>query len=151
VSTFAGLVGSGAGIVVIALALIISAHYHHAPSMTHPWIERLVIVLMYAGGSTLAVTQLGAWSDDAIRLVAGWFGGLDAGIPRTALVVTALFLIAGTVIALIFAPSTATGIVAAMIPLVLSLVAGGALHQLYVSTSVPAQAFAANLNAWIAG
>lgn len=150
-SVLAGLIGSGAGIVVIALAVLIGKHYQHLPRMTHDWVARGVIVLMYAGGSAIAVTQVGSWADTAVTFAAGWLGGLNAGIPRTALIVTAMFLIASMAVSVIFAPSPATGALAAAMPLILSLVAGGVLHQFYVATTGPAQVLAASLNAWLGG
>ena len=48
--------GSGAGIVAIVVAVFLLRHHPILPGVTHPWIRRLVIVLMYAGGASLAVT-----------------------------------------------------------------------------------------------
>ena len=151
-STLAGLIGSGAGVVVIALAVLLTMHVlGHVPGFARSWAERGIIVLMFAGGSAIAVTTLGTWSHWLIIHAAGIFGGLNAGIPRTVLIVTAMVLIFAVAMSLVFAPNAATGVVAAALPLILGLVAGGIIHQIYLQTVVPAQAFASHLSALIGG
>ena len=151
-STIASLVGSGAGVVAIAVAMIIGMHYHRLPRMAHPWIERFVIVLMYAGGSAIAVTparHMGPGSrGDRGRMVRRPERGHPAHRPGGD---RRCSWSPGWCVSLIWAPSTATGVVAAALPLILGLVAGGVLHELYVGTTVPAQAFASSLNAWLGG
>jgi hypothetical protein len=152
ISIGANLVGTGAGIIVILFAWLLTRHVlDHCPGFLREWAERLIIILMYAGGAALAATSLGDWSRWLIEHVADVFGGLNAGIPRTALVATALVLLFAVVMSLIFAPNAATGLVAACLPLVLGLVAGGVIHQIYMQTAVPAQAFASSLSALIGG
>lgn len=151
-SALAGWLGSGAGFVAVAAGFLILAHLGRLPlPAAHPWIRRGVIVLMYAGGSAIAVTRLGQYARTALLWIAGLFGGVSYGPAHVAIVVGSLFLIAGTLTGLMFAPDEAVATVAIAVPLVLSLVAGGVIHQLYVATTVPAQGFAGALNSWLAG
>jgi hypothetical protein len=150
-STLAGLVGSGAGVVTIALAMILGMHLGHVPQFLRKWAERFLIILMYVGGSAIAVTTLGSWGDWIINRIADVFGGIGAGIPHAALIITCMFLVAAVAVAIIWVPSMSTGMVAAVLPLILGLVAGGFLHAIYIATAIPAQAFATSLNAWIGG
>lgn len=150
-STLASLLGSGAGAVVIAVAMVTDRHLGRIPLVGRAIIDRLVIVLMYAGGAAIAVTKAGSWIDDIVRLATGWLGGLNAPIPRTALVIVALFLLAAVAVSLIWEPGEATGIVAAVLPLALGLVAGGFIHQVYLATVVPGQALASAISSWVGG
>jgi hypothetical protein len=151
VSTLASLIGSGAGIITIALAVLIGRHYRHLPWAVHSWAQRIVIVLMFAGGSAIAVTDIGRWADDGVTWTAGLLGGLGAGLPRAALVVTCMFLLAGILISLIFAPAQAAGVTAAVMPAVLALAPGGFLASVHGALCGPATAFAALLARWIGG
>ena len=150
-TTIAGLIGSGAGVVVIALALIMTGTSACLPAFLRSWVERAIIVLMYAGGSAIAVTTLGNWSTWIVTHIADLLGGLNAGIPHTALTVVAMVLIFAVGVSLIVAPNAATGVVAAMLPLILGLVAGGVIHQVYLQTVIPGQALAAQVSSWIGG
>ena len=150
-TTIAGLIGSGAGVVVIALALLLTRHLGFVPGFLRGWVERAIIVLMYAGGSAIAVTTLGSWSTWLIQHIADLLGGLNAGIPHTALTVVAMVLIFAVGVSLVVAPNAATGVVAAMLPLILGLVAGGVIHQVYLQTVIPGQALAAQISSWIGG
>lgn len=145
------ITGSGAGIVIIGAAFIAMMHLQHLPQVTHPLIRRLLIVANYAGGSALAVTGLGGLGRSLAGWVAGFFGGLDYGIPRAVIILACLLLLLGTIIGLVWAPNEATALTAAFLPFLLSLVAGGMLHQVYVGTTFPAQQLAASFNAWIGG
>lgn len=147
----ASLIGSGAGVIIIGATFIAMMHVGRFPEVVQKILKRLFILTMYAGGSALAVTALGTlWLDIASRL-ADLFGGLDAGVPRTIIVLFGLTILAGTVVSLIFAPNDAAIMAAAFLPAVLMLVAGGALHNFYVGTTVPAQQLADAFNTWIAG
>lgn len=151
-SALAGILGSGAGIVVIGVAVVVSMFLlPHSPQFLRPWVERGIVVLMFAGGSAIAVTTLGTWTTWIISHVADVLGGLDAAIPRAALILVCLFLMGGVLVSLIWAPNAATGMVAAFLPVILGLVAGGFIHDIYTTTVIPAQAFASSLNTWIGG
>jgi branched-subunit amino acid transport protein len=147
----ASLIGSGAGVVIIGATFIAMMHVGRLPEVAQKILKRLFILAMYAGGSALAVTELGTlWMNIASR-IADLFGGLGTGIPRTVIVLLALMLLLGTVVSLAFAPNDAAILTAAFLPAVLMLVPGGFLHQVYVGTTIPAQAMADSFNAWIAG
>ena len=151
-STLANLAGSGAGIVTIGVAFLLAIFVlPRLPQFLHGWGERFVIVLMYAGGSAIAVTTLGYWTDWLISHAADLLGGLNAPIPRAALILTCLFLLLGVLVSLIWEPNAATGIVAAFLPLLLGLVAGGVIADIHAVTVIPGQALASALNSWIGG
>ncbi len=150
-SWLTNLIGSGAGLIVIAFGMVVLKYMGHLPSATHPWIHRGIIVLMFAGGAALAVTAIGGYVDGAIRWIAGLAGGVDYGIPHVAIVVALLFLIAGTIVGIIFAPDAGTAMVAILLPILLALPAGGIIHSLYLAVDAPAIHLASSLNAILAG
>ena len=145
------IAGSGAGIVIIGVAFVAMMHIQHLPAIAHPWARRLLIVANYAGGSALAVTGLGDLGRSVMTWAAGFFGGLGSGVPRSVLIITCALLVLSTLAGLIFAPNEAVALTAALLPFLLSLVAGGFLHQVYVSTTYPAQQLAVAFNTWIGG
>jgi hypothetical protein len=149
--TIAAIVGSGAGAIIIGVSFIAMGHLGRLPGGIQPWVRRLLIIAMYAGGCTLAVTEIGTlWAGLANR-IAGLFGGLDTGLPRVVVVLAAAVLLAGVVVGLIWAPNDAVILTAAFLPAVLMLVPGGFLLNFFTVTSVPAQALADSFNVWIAG
>ena len=150
-NVLASLAGSGAGIIAIAVAILVDRHYRNLPGVLHSWIERAMILLMYAGGSAIAVTQLGQWVRDAASWVTGLFGGTGSGLAHIALVISALFMLLALIVAIIWAPTGVTAMTAALMPLILSLVGGGFLYEFYATTSAPAQALASSLASWIGG
>lgn len=139
-SGIGGWLGSGAGVVVIGLCVIISIFMHRLPGVTHPWVKRLLIVGMYCGGAALAVTTVGGWVNEGLLWVAGLAGGTGYGIGYAAVVLIAAFLAATVAVGIIWAPDVATAYIAAMLPLILALAPGGWLHQIYTFTAYPAQA-----------
>ncbi len=150
-STLASLIGSGAGVVAIVVALIIGKLLRYFPGFLREWVERGVIVLMYAGGSAVAVTELGSWARWLIEHVADIDGGLGGAIPQTALVIVSLVLIVAVIVSLVWEPNAGTGVTAAVLPLILGLVTGGFIHQLYVATVTPGQDLASALTRLIGG
>lgn len=166
--TLASIVGSGAGLVVIGLAFVLNRHYRWLPAFAYNWVARLAILLMFAGGSTIAVTDLGSWVHTKVEWAAGWLGGVNAGLPHAVLVIVAMFMFAGLVVAWIFAPSGApdvpqwlggqakgalapSAVLASVMPLILSLLTGGFMHAVYTVTTGPAQVFASALSSLIGG
>ncbi len=147
----AAIASSVIGIITIAVAMVISKHMSHLPSMTHPWLGRLNIILMYCGGSVLAAAGLGSVAARAVGWATTTVGGQYAGLINAAVVILALFMLAGTVVALIWAPSPSAALTAIVVPIVLAMVAGGFIHQVYVATTIPGQALAASVSAWLAG
>jgi len=151
-SALASWFGSGAGIIAVVAGMLILANLGKLPGkFAHSWVKRFVIILMYAGGSAIAVTRLGQYAHSLLMWAAGLFGGVSYGPAHAAIVIGAMFLIVGTVVGLIWAPDEAVAMVAIAVPLVLGLVAGGVIHQIYVATTIPAQGLADALNTWLAG
>lgn len=147
----AALAASAAGIVAIAVAMVVSMHYTHLPSGLHPWIARLIIVIMYCGGSVIVAAGLGSVVSGLIADAVDLIGGQYAGLINVGIIIFALVMLVGLVAELIWAPSTDVAITAACIPLLLSLVAGGFIHQFYLDTTAPGQQIAAQIMAWVAG
>ena len=145
------IVGNGAGIIIIGATFIASLHMSHVPAMAQKILKRLFIVAMFAGGSALAVSGLGALGVRLVTAVAGLFGGLDSGAARAVIILTGAFMLLGVTVALIFDPLEAFILLAAFLPFVLMLAPGGFLHQVYVATTFPAQQMADSFNAWIGG
>lgn len=147
----ASLIGSGAGVVIIGVGLLAIPHLGHFPAAIQPWLRRLLIVATFAGGSALAVTELGSLWASLADWVAGFFGGLGAGIPHTVVILAAAALLLATFAAMIWAPGEGAAMTAAILPAVLMLVPGGFLHQVFTATTYPAAQLAASFTAWIGG
>jgi hypothetical protein len=134
-----GWLGDGAAVIVIGFCIVVSIYMHRLPGMTHPWIRRLLIVLMYSAGAALIVTPIGSWVVGRLEWAGGLLGGFDNGIGWAAVVIASLFL-AGTVfVCLIWAPDMLAAYIAVVLPLVLVLVPGGFMHSVYTATTYPAQ------------
>lgn len=146
-----GIVGSGAGLIIIGVTFIASMHMGRVPAAAQKILRRLFIVAMYAGGSALAVNGLGSLGVRIVTSVAGLFGGLSSGPARVVIILTGAFMLLGVVVALVFDPLEAFILLAAFLPFVLMLAPGGFLHQVYVATTFPAQQMADSFNAWIGG
>ena len=146
-----GIVGSGAGLIIIGVTFIASLHMGRVPAMAQKILKRLFIVAMYAGGAVLAISGLGALGVRIVTALAGLFGGLGSGPARVVIVLTGAFMLLGVVVALIFDPLEAFILLAAFLPFVLMLAPGGFLHQVYVATTFPAQQMADAFNTWIGG
>lgn len=146
-----GIVGSGAGLIIIGVTFIASMHMGRVPAAAQKILRRLFIVAMFAGGSALAVNGLGALGVRIVSSVAGLFGGLDSGPARVVIILTGAFMLLGVTVALVFDPIEAAILLAAFLPFVLMLAPGGFLHQIYVATTFPAQQLANSFNAWIGG
>jgi hypothetical protein len=150
-TTLAGLLGTGVGLIVAGFAWVMLKHYSQLPGATHQWAERALIAVMFIAGSALAVTALGDWVRSAIAAVAGWLGGMNTGIAHAVIVIGAFALLAEVVIGFVKQPSPAVAVTALWLPLVLSLPAGGILHQVYTSATIPAQAAASQISTWLGG
>lgn len=150
-SAISGWLGSGAGIVVIGLCVVISIYMHRLPKMTHPWVNRLLICGMFAGGSALVVTTIGGWALEGIHWAAGLIGGTSYGIGYAAVVITASFLAVTVLVCLIWVPDIGTAYIAVALPLVLALPPGGFLHTVYLVTTYPAQQATETIAHWLGG
>lgn len=153
VSAIGGWLGSGVAVIVIGLCFLLMRFGHHLPKMTHPWQHRAVIVGMYAAGSVLVITTVGAWALNALNYLGGMVGGTAPGSGAGWAMVTigGLFLFAGVVVAVIWVPDPGAGYMAAATPLVLALATGGVVHTIYVVTTAPAQQLAATVAHWAGG
>lgn len=148
-NVLAGIAGSGAGIVTIAVAWLIDRHQYRVP-LVSAWLARLAAILMFAGGSAVAVTPLGQWIVTMADGAAQVLGGLGSGLPFAVLTVAALFLAVGVTTDLIWAPGSGL-ITAAVLPLILGLTQGGLLHGMYEALAIPAGQYAAAISALIGG
>ena len=146
-----GIVGSGAGLIIIGVTFIASMHIGRVPAPAQKILRRLFIVAMYAGGSALAISGLGALGVRIVTAVAGMFGGMGSGAARAVIILTGVFMLLAVVVALVFDPIEAAILLAAFLPFVLMLAPGGFLHQVYVATTFPAQQLADSFSAWIGG
>lgn len=150
-TSLSGWAGAGTGLIVIGVCAVAAGFVGHLPKAAHPWIHRLLIVAMYAGATAVLVTPIGRFALNLAHTAAGWFGGLDTGLGKVAIVVAGFFLLATVIVAVIKVPSAAAATTAALLAFVLALEPGGFLHQFYVVTSAPGQQFAAQIATWLGG
>jgi hypothetical protein len=146
--------GGGEALIAAGVGWLVLRHYSNLPAGTHPWIHRGVILLMYAAGTVLAVSAVGLQAVRAVRHLSGMVAGgtgPGGGIGWALVTVGGLALIAGLIVALVWAPNPAYAYVALAAPLVLALAAGGAVRQFYLATSAPAQQLVAQVAAWAGG
>ena len=152
-SAIGGWLGGGAALITIGLCFLLMRFGHHLPAQTHPWQHRAVIVGMYAAGSALVITTVGAWFMRAADALGGWIGGTapGSGIGWALVTLGGLFLFAGVLVAVIWVPDPGAAYVAAATPFVLALAAGGIVHWLYVVTTAPAQQLVTTIASTVGG
>jgi hypothetical protein len=145
--------GSGAALIVAGLCWLLIRHLHHMPSMTHPWLHRVLIIGMYCAGAVAVVTPVGLWLLRLIERLAGLAGGTapGTGLGWALVTVAALFLAAAVAVALVWVPDVSVAWVALATPLVLALAPGGFAHRLYEVTAGPAQSLVTHLATWAGG
>jgi hypothetical protein len=146
--------GGGEALIAAGLGWLVLRHYSNLPSGTHPWIHRGVILLMYAAGTVLAVSTVGLWAVRTIRRFSGMVAGgtgPGGGIGWALVTIGGLALIAGLIVALIWAPNPAYAYVALAAPLVLALAVGGIVREFYVVTSAPAHQLVSQVAVWAGG
>jgi hypothetical protein len=147
-----GAIASGViGAVAVAVAILLLRHADKFPAKAHPWARRFAIIIMWAAGAVFAATGLESVLVRVIVAVTGFIGGQYQPIIHAGIIIGALFLVVGTLAALIWDPDDAAAFTAIAVPLVLGLVAGGALHGLYAATVEPGQQLASAINSWLAG
>jgi hypothetical protein len=137
--------------VTVAVAVLLMRHADKTPQKAHPWVGRIVIVLMWCAGAVFAASGLEGLVSDWTADVTGWVGAQYSPLITTFIIIAALFLAVGTFVALVWAPDDQAAYTALAVPLVLGLVGGGALHELYIATVSPGQAVASAVSAWLAG
>jgi hypothetical protein len=144
--------GSGAAIVVIGICWLIHKHMDKLPQLTHPWIHRLLIALMFCAGATLVVTAAGSYVLNGL----GWLGGLVGGFAYpglgwAVLVCAAAYLLLAVVAHLVWSPDWKVAWKASALPVVLALCTGGVLHTIFVTTVSPAQSVTEIFAHWLGG
>jgi hypothetical protein len=140
-----------AACVTVAVVLVLMRHADKAPSKTHPWITRANIVLMWCAGAVFAASGLEGLLGRITSEVTGFVGAQYAPLIQTFIVIAALVVTAGTVVALTWAPDDQAAFTALCIPLLLGLVGGGALHEFYTFAVAPGQSVTAAISSWLAG
>jgi hypothetical protein len=150
-SIAAAIASASVGAVTVAVAVLLMRHCDKTPAKAHSWIRRLDIILMWAAGAVFAASGLEgllqAWTGD----ITGFIGGPYVQIINVGLVIGALVLLTGTIVALIWDPDDAAAFTALLVPLVLGLVAAGHLHAAYAVTVAPGEHITAAINHWLAG
>lgn len=150
-SFLAGLVGSGIGLIVVVVTIILLGHVSHAPGAAHPWIYRALIVLAYGGGALLALTSIGNVWLSLVNWFAAFFGGVGSGAGHAVIVIASVILILGLIIGIWKAPNAEVAKMAALAPFLLMLTTSGFIHSFWVSTSAPAQQVATQFATWLGG
>lgn len=147
--TATGLTAIGACVVLGLLApRLIPRRWH---GRAHPWVHRLITVVMYCGACALLLTPPGRDLVHGIRVVAGWLGGVSSGWGYAAVSVAGVFLILTIALALTTEPHPRAGWYAVMLVIVLALVPGGWLHSVLMATSGPGTTAAQAVATWIGG
>lgn len=150
-SFLAGLTGSGVGLLVVVVVVILLGHVTHAPGAAHPWIYRILIVLAYGGGTLLALTGVGSLWLSLVNWGAAFFGGLGSGAGHAVIVIASVILILGLIVGIWKAPNAEVAKMAALVPFVLMLTTSGFIHSFWISTSQPAQQVATQFATWLGG
>jgi len=140
-----------AACVTVTVAILLMRHCDKALQKAHPWITRLNIVLMWCAGAVFAASGLENLVSTLTSDVTGFVGAEYAPLISTFIVIAALIVTVGVVIALIWAPDDQAAFTALTVPLILGLVAGGALHSLYELAVSPGQSVTTAISAWLAG
>jgi hypothetical protein len=148
VSFLTGLVGSGVGVIVIAVSMIALGYVNHAPKWAHSWIHRFLAVVVYGGASLLAFSGLGQiWLS-----IVHWAEGLTGpGLAAAAITIGSVIMILGLILGMWKAPNAALVSAALVAPMVLMLTTSGAINHFWTATSAPAQQVATQFAAWLGG
>jgi hypothetical protein len=150
-NVIASIAAGAIALVAVAVAVLVMRHTDKAPAKAHPWVKRFAIVLMWAAGAVFAAAGLEGAAQDVTGRVTAWIGGPYAPIIHVAIVIGALLIAVGTLVALIWAPDDQAAFTALAVPLVCGLVTGGVLHEIYAASVAPGTQLVAALNTWLAG
>lgn len=126
---------SAASVVALGIGTIIAIFYKALPKFLEPWAMRTGIVVMFLGGSALAVTAFGGWASKQALTVANWAGGTGSGFA----IVGALSLLVLAAIGFLKKPKPRIAYLAAVLPLVLGLFSSGFLHDVKTKTVDPSR------------
>jgi hypothetical protein len=140
--------GTLGGALVVGLCIVLLKRLHHAPEMVHPWLCRLAIFGMYAGGCALALTSAGGRVTGIAAWAASRAGGLEHGPVHVGIMIAGVLLLFDVVIALWKLPSPSAAWAGLALPFVAALSAG---HLHGVLTVFPVIEWCQQLAAWIGG
>lgn len=147
-------VGSGFAIIVAGLCWLLLRHLSHLPSNAHPWLYRLAIIGMYSAGVAFVFTAAGRWIIAHIESAFGLIGASTSpgsGLGWALVTLSAFFIAAAVLVALIWTPSASAAYLALAAPLVLVLAPAGFAHQLFTMTSAPAMSLVTQIATWAGG
>jgi hypothetical protein len=137
--TVAGLTAIGACAVLVWFAprLVPRKWHRHA----HPWLYRLVTLLMYCGAVAVLVTPVGQGIIRPLRALVGYLAG-QTGVIVVAVDVGALFLFFTVLMGLLTEPHPRAGWYAIALVVFLTLIPAGLPAELLAATSGPGEAAA---------
>jgi hypothetical protein len=151
----AAWIGSAFGIVVIAASAVLlyfaGRHSARIPGSVHPWVHRLLILGMYTGGCTVALTALGVYVIGAELRVVGFAAGLLGGTPGAVYVfsvIAGLVAVAVVIFGAVLEPGPGIAWWALALPFVCAL-SGGHLHGML--TVFPVTDWSSTVASWIGG
>lgn len=147
------LLGSSAAILCAGLAvslLFLTGHVPAGLKWTPPWMARLALLIMFAGGAAFALSGGGV-------TVTGWIVGLihlqpelGWGVALLATVVASIY-VAFKLLDIFTACPHGAVYLAGIVPLLLSLWAAGWLHTWYEQVVIPAGPAATHISQTISG
>jgi hypothetical protein len=140
-----------AACITVAVAMLLMRHADKAPQKTHPWITRANILLMWFAGAVFAASGLEGLLGHLTSEATLFVGAEYAPLIQTFIIIAALVVTVGTIVALVWAPDDQAAFTALCIPLLLGLVSGGALHAFYALAVSPGQQVTAAITSWLAG
>ena len=146
--------GSGVAVVAIGVGWLLLRHKDHAPGVTHPWLHRLAIVIMYCAGVALVFTAAGQWVISHILSLSGLVGASTApgsGAGWALITIGSLALLLTVITALIWTPDARYAWIALATPLVLALAPAGIAHHVFEVTAAPSQQLVTNIATWAGG
>lgn len=151
----AAWLGSAFGIVVIGSCTVLLhfARRHDAriPALAHPWVHRLLILGMYTGGCTVALTALGRYVTGAelraVGFLAAILGASEGGVYVFS-VICGLVSVCVVVFGAWLEPGPGIAWWALALPFVCAL-SGGHLHG--VLTVFPVTDWSSSVASWIGG
>lgn len=137
--------GSGAGLCVIGLAVLILRYKDDAHHKAEPWLVRTVVVLMFIGGTALATTVVGSWVVGLLLWLTGNTGGWGEAIAKLG----GLTLFLTALLGGLWKARQGAAKAAAMLPLVLAMFSGGFLHNLEQATAPKARQASTVVSDWV--
>lgn len=145
--------GDGAALIVAFCCWLLLRYVQHLPQMSHPWIHRAAIAVMYCAGVVLTVTTVGTWVIGTLQRAGGLIGGTSpgSGIGWALVTIGALSILGAVIVALVWRPDPLVAYAALAAPLILALAPGGIAHQVYAFTAAPASSLVSQIATWAGG